>query len=100
MKGLVSAVAAGKASNTVILDLSQDEDNYGNADLPIGFNHTTGEVVLFQMDGDLTPEEFEKALDMAVEGNKQVVTYQRDALVRRFNAKLDADESAPKNGGA
>ncbi len=100
MKGLVSAVAAGKASNTVILDLAQDEDNYGNADLPIGFNHTTGEVVLFQMDGDLTPDEFEKALDMAVEGNKQVVAYQRDALLRRFNAKLDADEKAPKNGGA
>ena len=99
MKGLISAVAAGKANEHVILDLSQDEDNFGNADLPIGFNHTTGEVVLFQMDGDLTPEEFDRALDMAVEGNKQVVQFQREALARRFNAKLDAAES-PRNGGA
>jgi exosome complex component RRP41 len=88
MKGLVSAVAAGKANDTVILDLSGEEDNFGNADLPVGLNHTTGEIVLLQMDGHLTPEEFEKALDLAVEGNRQVVQFQRDALTRRFNAKL------------
>jgi exosome complex component RRP41 len=92
MKGLVSAVAAGKCNDQVILDLDQGEDNYGNADLPIGVNHTTGEIVLLQMDGHLTPEQFEKALDMAVEGNKQVVKVQREALLKRFHATLDAAE--------
>jgi exosome complex component RRP41 len=94
MKGLVSAVAAGKCNDHVILDLMQEEDNYGNADLPVGINHTTGEIVLLQMDGHLTPAEFEKALDMAVEGNQQVVKVQRDALLRRFHATLDAQEVA------
>jgi exosome complex component RRP41 len=92
MKGLVSAVAAGKANDQVILDLDQAEDNFGNADLPVGVNHTTGEIVLLQMDGHLTPEQFEKALDYAVEGNKQVVEAQRAALLKRFNATLDAAE--------
>jgi exosome complex component RRP41 len=96
MKGLVSAVAAGKCNDQVILDLDQGEDNYGNADLPVAINHTTGEIVLLQMDGHLTPEQFEKALDLAVEGNRQVVKYQREALLRRFNQKLDESESGHK----
>ncbi|HUR25134.1 MAG TPA: exosome complex exonuclease Rrp41, partial [Candidatus Thermoplasmatota archaeon] len=102
MKGLVSAVAAGKANDQVILDLDQAEDNYGNADLPVGINHTTGEIVLLQMDGHLSPEQFEKALDMAVEGNKQVVAAQREALLKRFNATLDEVEKSSnghKKGG-
>lgn len=94
MKGLVSAVAAGKCNDHVILDLMTEEDNYGNADLPVGLNHTTGEVVLLQMDGHLSPAEFEKALDLAVEGNRQVVRFQREALLRRFHAALDAQEVA------
>ena len=99
MKGLVSAVAAGKANERVILDLMGAEDNYGNADLPVGINHTTGEIVLLQMDGHLTPEQFEEALDMAVKGNEAVVKFQREALLNRFNAKLDAEEKHAKNGG-
>lgn len=98
MKGLVSAVAAGKANDQVILDLDQAEDNYGNADLPVGINHTTGEIVLLQMDGHLTPEQFEEALDMAVKGNEQVVKFQREALLKRFNAKLDEEEKHAKDG--
>jgi hypothetical protein len=99
MKGLVSAVAAGKCNDKVILDLMQEEDNYGNADLPIGLNHTTGEIVLLQMDGHLSPAQFDEALDLAVEGNKQVVKFQREALERRFattagdmDAKIAAHE--------
>ena len=88
MKGLVSACAAGKANDTVILDLQTEEDNYGNADLPVGINHTTGEIVLLQMDGHLTPTEFEKALDMAILGNQQVYQIQREALKRRFERRV------------
>jgi exosome complex component RRP41 len=89
MKGLVSAVACGKASGHVIVDMMTEEDNFGEADLPVGVNHTTGEIVLLQMDGNLSPSEFEKALDLAVEANKKVVQVQRDALMRRFQARLD-----------
>ncbi|HET6399244.1 MAG TPA: exosome complex exonuclease Rrp41 [Candidatus Thermoplasmatota archaeon] len=92
MKGLVSAVACGKANGQVILDLNGQEDNYGEADLPVGVNHTTGEIVLLQMDGNLSPEEFEKALDMAVEANKKIHAVMREALLARFNRKLDEME--------
>jgi exosome complex component RRP41 len=91
MKGLVAAVAAGKAGGQIILDLDQPEDNFGQADLPVAVNMTSGEVVLLQMDGHLTDKEFEQALDMAVAGCKQVYEAQRAALLRRFEAQAAAD---------
>lgn len=92
MKGLISGIACGKANGHIIVDMMTEEDNFGEADLPVGMNHTTGEIVLLQMDGNLSPDEFEKALDLAMEANKKVVVYMRDALMRRFNARLDAQE--------
>ena len=93
MRDLVVAVASGKINGKVALDLNKAEDNFGEADLPIGLNHTTGEIVLLQMDGNLTAAEFEKALDMAVAANKKVYEAQRAAILKRFNAKLDQVEA-------
>lgn len=95
MKGLVAACAAGKAGGAVIVDLDQPEDNFGEADVPIAINMTTGEVVLFQMDGHLTPEEYEQTLDMARKGCEQVYEAQRAALLERFNARVDAGDAPP-----
>lgn len=114
MKGLVAAVASGKAGGKVILDLNKEEDNYGEADLPVAINATTGEIVLLQMDGHLSPEEFDEALDMAVDGCHQVLAFQKDALKRRMEtlaaeqdavgdavgaepAEPEADEAAPSD---
>jgi hypothetical protein len=36
---------------------------------------------------------------MAVKGNEAVVKFQREALLRRFNARLDDEEKHAKNGG-
>ncbi len=98
MKGMVAGIAAGKCDGQVCLDLNGPEDNYGDADVPMAINMTTGEVVLFQMDGHLSAEEFDQAVDMCAEGAKAVYAEQRAALERRFNAKLDAlEEDAPKD---
>jgi exosome complex component RRP41 len=91
MKGLVASCASGKAGGAVIVDLDQPEDNFGEADVPIAINMTTGEIVLLQMDGHLTPAEYEEALDMAKIGCEQVYEAQRDALKRRFEAKAAED---------
>lgn len=98
MKGMVAGVAAGKAGGKVIVDLDQPEDNFGEADVPIAVNMATGELVLLQMDGHLTGEEWDQALEMAVSAADQVYEAQRKALMERFNANLDALESeAPKD---
>ena len=64
-----------------------EEDNFGEADLPLAVLPSTEEVVLMQMDGELTPDEFEEAFNMAIEGCKQVYEIQRDALKRRYGGK-------------
>jgi exosome complex component RRP41 len=95
MKGLVAGCAAGKAGGHVILDLDQPEDNFGEADVPIAVNMTTGDVVLFQMDGHLTAEEYEEALDLAKKGCEQVYAAQRKALLARFEGLAEAGEAPP-----
>lgn len=84
MKDIIAACAAGKAGGEVILDLMKEEDNLGEADLPIAVVPRTKEIALMQLDGDLTREEFEKAFDMAVEGSLNVNKIQREAVLKEY----------------
>ncbi len=93
MKGLVAALAAGKAGGVVCVDLDGPEDNFGEADLPIAVNMTTGEIVLLQMDGHLTDKEFDQALDMAYAAAKDIYDVQRAALEKRFAERLEQMEA-------
>ncbi|MHC1601677.1 MAG: exosome complex exonuclease Rrp41 [Methermicoccaceae archaeon] len=83
MRSLVSACAVGKVDGVLVLDLVKEEDNNGEADMPVAMT-PRGEITLLQMDGDLTEEEFEKAFEMAVQGCTQLYKLQRDALMRRY----------------
>ena len=87
MKDLVPSCATGKVGGKIVLDLNKEEDNFGEADLPLAVLPSTQEVVLMQMDGELTPEEFEEAFDMAIKGCEQVYEIQRDALKRRYGGE-------------
>jgi exosome complex component RRP41 len=76
----------------MVVDLGKEEDNYGQADIPLGYVPRTGEIVLLQMDGDLTYEQFNKGINMAIDGCKKVYEVQRDALKRRYAVRtVDAD---------
>src|SRR5208337_4607191 len=83
MKCLVSACAVGKVDDTLVLDLNKDEDNYGQADLPIAITQF-GDISLCQMDGHLTEEEFGQAVDMAIVGCKKLHEMQKQALVDKY----------------
>jgi exosome complex component RRP41 len=63
MTDMVISVASGKINGTVVCDLNKEEDNYGEADLPMGILPNSGELVFLQMDGDLSPDEFKQAWD-------------------------------------
>jgi exosome complex component RRP41 len=94
MRGLVSACAAGKVGDTVVVDLGKAEDNFGAADLPVALNHQTGEIVLLQMDGHLTPDEFDQALELGLKGCRDVYELQKQALYGRY-----ADAGTRLGGG-
>lgn len=97
MRDLVASCAAGKAAGTMMVDLGKEEDNFGEADIPVGYVPRTKEIVLLQMDGDLTLDEYKKGLNMAIQGCEKVYEIQRDALKRRYEARpVDADARAPE----
>ncbi|HZF21705.1 MAG TPA: hypothetical protein VEZ43_04480, partial [Dongiaceae bacterium] len=92
MKELVAACAVGKIQGKMALDLSDAEDKYGDADLPVAFVPNMGLVTLLQMDGNLTTAEFEQGLSMAIEACKTIHTMQRETLKKKFATVKDAVE--------
>ncbi|MEC7640005.1 MAG: exosome complex exonuclease Rrp41, partial [Candidatus Thermoplasmatota archaeon] len=72
MTDLVVSVASGKVNDIVVCDLNKEEDNYGEADLPMGILPNTGELVFLQMDGDLSQEEFKTAWDYNMEAASKI----------------------------
>ena len=68
------------------------EDKKGEADVPFAMMPNTESVTLLQMDGMLTPEEFEKAFNMAIEGCKKIYSLQKEALKAKYVAIKEAVE--------
>ena len=91
MRDMIVGVASGKVEDTVVLDLDKAEDNYGQADLPMGILPTTGEIAFLQMDGDLSIDEFNQCMEYNIKAAKEIQEIQMDALKRRYESK---------NGGA
>lgn len=84
MRDLVSATAAGKIEDQIVLDLDQKEDNYGQADVPVAMMPSTGEITLLQMDGDLTGDELSEVLELTERGCNEIYELQREALKGRY----------------
>jgi exosome complex component RRP41 len=93
MRGLVSACAVGKVDETLVVDLNKDEDNYGQADMPIAMTPDR-KITLLQMDGNFTLEQFKQGLEMAQEGCRQVYEFQRKALLDYYAKKEETEEIA------
>lgn len=91
MRDIVPAIAAGKADGHVLLDLNKEEDNFGEADVPLAIVPSTDEIVLLQMDGNMTREEFDKAIDMAFDACHDVYEVQKEALKKRYTSVKEGD---------
>jgi len=92
MKDLVVACAAGKVEDKVVLDLFDAEDKLGAADVPVAYMPNLNAVTLLQMDGILTPDEFEKAIDMAMDGCKKIYELQKEALKTKYMVIKEVEE--------
>ncbi|KAB2945107.1 MAG: exosome complex exonuclease Rrp41 [Candidatus Methanoperedens sp.] len=90
MKSLVSACAVGKVDDTLVLDLNKDEDNYGQADMPIAMT-PDGKITLLQMDGHLTRDEFREGLEMAKKGCLEIAQLQRTALMEKYSSLMEGE---------
>ncbi len=88
MRDMVVGIASGKIEDTVVLDLDKAEDNYGQADLPMGILPNTGEMAFLQMDGDLSVEEF----NLATEYNYKAAAEIHEEMVRALKARFDGGD--------
>ena len=84
MRDMVAAIAAGKVADTVILDVNNEEDQAGQADMPIGYMPSLEKVTLMQLDGVLTPEEYKKCVEVGIDGCKLVYDLQKKALNDKY----------------
>lgn len=84
MRDMVSACSFGKADGKMILDLSDSEDKYGEADVPVAIMPSFNYVTLLQMDGELTFDEFNKGLDMVTNACRKIQDLQKEALKQKY----------------
>ncbi|MGC8496500.1 MAG: exosome complex exonuclease Rrp41 [Thermoplasmata archaeon] len=92
MRDLIAGCAAGKVGGQVVLDLNKDEDNFGEADLPIAIIPRTKEIVLLQMDGNMSLEELDKGMDLAYNASMKVYELQKEALKNKYLKVLEEGE--------
>jgi exosome complex component RRP41 len=92
MRDLVVACSAGKVEDTIVLDLMDVEDKVGSADVPVAYMPNLGVITLLQMDGILTSEEFEKAVNLAIEGCKKIYAMQKEALKAKYVSVKEVEE--------
>ncbi|MGM5480227.1 MAG: exosome complex exonuclease Rrp41 [Nanobdellota archaeon] len=104
MKDMVSAVAVGMVDDTPVVDLDYMEENPDGmeaVDIPVAMVPSTGEITLLQMDGIVTKDNLNKAMDMAGPACKAIAEKQRSALVEKYeqDAKVvDEMDSSQESG--
>jgi exosome complex component RRP41 len=92
MRNLVVACAAGKVEDVIVLDLMDTEDKMGTADVPVALMPNLNAITLMQMDGILTLEEFETAVNLALDGCRKIYALQKEALRAKYVGVKEAEE--------
>jgi len=94
MVDLLPAVAVGKVAGAIALDLKKEEDNFGEADLPMALVPQSGRLVLLQMEGHMTEPELDQALELGVRGCRAIYEKMKGALRERYSIAPIATEAA------
>ncbi len=91
MRDLVAAVSVGKVDDKILVDLNYEEEAWEGevADIPVAMVPRTGRFSLLQMDGIMTKEELQKALEMARPKLIEINRIQREALKAKYRTGDD-----------
>ncbi|MBI4015913.1 MAG: exosome complex exonuclease Rrp41 [Candidatus Aenigmarchaeota archaeon] len=87
MRDLVSCCSVGKIDGKIALDMAGLEDNFGDVDIAVATVGGTDKVVLLQLDGILSKEEFFEAIDLAVDGCAKINDMQKKVLVEKYRGE-------------
>lgn len=86
MRELIAATAVGKIDGRIALDPLDIEDKYGEADMPVAMTPRANSIVLLQLNGMMTKEEFKEALMLARRGIEKIYQAQCEALRKKYSA--------------
>ncbi len=92
MADMICATAVGKVDGTLVIDINEIEDKYGEADMPIAIAPQLNSIVLLQLNGRMTADEIEKGIMMAQSAIKKIREIQVDALKRNYKVERDGLE--------
>jgi exosome complex component RRP41 len=92
MKDIPVACAGGKIDGALVVDLIKEEDQAGQADMPVAILPRTQEILLLQMDGELSQEEFDKLLELIIESCLKISALQKKALLDKYHYEGEAEE--------
>lgn len=87
MKDLVCAVSAGQVDPMIVVDLNYKEEAYEDgpvSDIPLAFTPRTGQITLLQLDGDISPEDLKKAIEMGKTAASQIYEIQKKAIKDKY----------------
>ena len=93
MKEMITAIAAGKADRTLLVDVDKAEEDFhdgeGATDIPLAITSRTKEIALLQLDGKISTSELKEAIEMAKKACDDILKVQMDALK---NVGVEQDE--------
>jgi exosome complex component RRP41 len=98
MKGIITSCAAGKVDDQIVLDPMKEEDNYGQADMPIAMTQN-GDITLIQMDGFMTRDEVHQAMALAKRGCRDIYEIQRRVLLEKYS-RLEREQGVRESAAA
>lgn len=94
MKDMISAVAVGRVDDRVVADLDYREEHIGEfnpeskgapvADTPVAMLHTSKQLTLLQMDGEVSKETLLKSLELGKDATEKIYQVQVKALKERY----------------
>ncbi|BCU67363.1 exosome complex exonuclease Rrp41 [Sulfolobales archaeon HS-7] len=84
VKDMIAAVAVGKADGLLVLDLNEAEDMWGEADMPVAVMPSLNQIVLLQLNGSMTREEYRKGLELAIKGIQQLYAMEKEVIRNKY----------------
>ena len=84
IKNLISSCTVGKVEGKIVLDVGGDEDQYGDVDMASATIGNEDKIVLLQMDGIASREEFLTMINLARKGCAEIYDKQKDAFKEKY----------------
>jgi len=85
MRDLVTSIAAGKVNGHCALDLTGEEEEVTECDLPIAYMPRENKFTLMQMDGHITKDDMKHVIKLAVKGCETLYEHQKKALLEKWS---------------